>query len=307
MDLPRKLARPDPGPGVPPGRRTELESPGRRTLMSGSQALGSYTPGIASCAEAVTQESILDVVMELSRRQGRRALESITTKAFVRSVEHELGAARGSLRAQARFIRTVMDGCKLVVPEPRCDVWTAADSPRTASPVGGYGSDEPTMSDDEGSVELSVYQDSDSEVESTDRDQAKSGEADVADTVCLACKDGRYSETNHILLCDGCFENGEPCPSALHQACLRPFQSVPLGDWLCPDCVSDVAAGLWRGGDNSGARRESRTGPCFQASLPELLRTPATSSASSSSPWTRRSCRSSGGRPAPVSVSTSTF
>mmetsp|Transcript_18300 Transcript_18300/g.59908 ORF Transcript_18300/g.59908 Transcript_18300/m.59908 type:complete len:222 (-) Transcript_18300:434-1099(-) len=152
-----------------------------------------------------------------------------------------------------------------------------------------------------------TYQDSDSEVESTDRDQAKSGEADVADTVCLACKDGRYSEINHILLCDGCFENGEPCPSALHQACLRPFQSVPLGDWLCPDCVSDVAAGLWRGGDNSGARRESRTGPCFQASLPELLRTPATSSASSSSPWMRRSCRSSGGRPAPVSVSTSTF
>jgi hypothetical protein len=139
------------------------------------------------------------------------------------------------------------------------------------------------MSDDEGSVVVSVCQDSFSEAESTDDlDQARSSEAGVADTVCLACKDGEYSEANHILLCDGCFENGEPCSSAFHQACLRPFQPVPLGNWLCPGCVSDVAAGLWRGGDNSGARRESRTGPCFQASLPELLCKPA---ASSSSPF----------------------
>lgn len=241
--------------------------------------------------EDITQEAILDMVVDLSRR---RALES--RQSLVRLVEQELGAARGSLRPQTRFICTVADGCKLsrvVLEAGSDDHGTMVDAPRPASPVSGYESDDPAMSDDEGSVVVSVYQDSDSETESTDRypagpgdaksthpDRARPCEADVADTVCLACRDGAYSETNHILLCDGCFENGEPCPSAFHQACVFPFQPVPLGNWLCPDCVSDVAAGLWRGGDNTGARRESRTGPCFQATLPELCRAPAARSPS---------------------------
>jgi PHD-finger len=66
-------------------------------------------------------------------------------------------------------------------------------------------------------------------------------ERDGDDLACGAC--GSTRPANTMLLCDG-------CDAALHTTCLDPpLEAVPEGDWLCPHCVTEVAAGAPSAGD----------------------------------------------------------
>ena len=114
--------------------------------------------------------------------------------------------------------------------------------------------------------------------------------ADLADSIlCTVCGGGDESVGNLIVLCDGllppgvpnpgvphpgvCARDGSLCSGAYHQRCLkkgaqrrlrRQLALAPLAKWFCPVCDAANARAEWRGGDNSGARRVSRVGRCFQ-------------------------------------------
>jgi hypothetical protein len=70
---------------------------------------------------------------------------------------------------------------------------------------------------------------------------AAAEEAPPDDTACEVCESAE--EAASMLLCDGC-DNG------YHLACLQPpLAAVPEGEWRCPDCRSEGAAGgAGRGG-----------------------------------------------------------
>ena len=201
----------------------------------------------------LTHESILDAVVGLLSQTD--AVKPIKKQALLRQLEQQLEAPPGSLRKHSKFIASIM-GETTRTKEAEGLYWPDLQvhvaPPRSPSPTSGYGSScspSPDISPDGLCLEEP---------------------GDVADTLCLICGDGDFTEDNHILLCDGIFEDGVLCPAAFHQNCLQQFQPMVLGNWLCPACALDDGNGFWRGGDNSGESRTSRCGPCFQAAVPEL-------------------------------------
>ena len=73
---------------------------------------------------------------------------------------------------------------------------------------------------------------------SDEGDTLETHEADVfqdeEDLVCDKCRSGDTDDGNEIILCDGDHSDS----FGMHQLCLNPpLTIVPLGDWLCPECV----------------------------------------------------------------------
>ena len=74
------------------------------------------------------------------------------------------------------------------------------------------------------------------EVSFKDRIEEDTGEVDVEDVVCAKCRDGKATDDNDILMCDGY------CDRAFHQRCVVPpvkTDEIP-DEWLCPLCDARV-------------------------------------------------------------------
>ena len=101
-----------------------------------------------------------------------------------------------------------------------------------------------------------------------EKSMAQTNEDEDEDIVCVHCLSGDASDGNDILVC----EAAHSTTVGWHQLCLTPpLREIPMGCWLCPECVF------------------ARSGPSSRLADPDYAPLAAASSSSSSSSSTSAS------------------